>query len=482
MLCNNGQIERATKLLLAVVLFVSYAYFFSGGGWNQASRFSLVRAIADYGELTVDRFEMSTGDKSFHDGHYYCDKAPGTSFLAVPVYIFAKYLFIAFGLDVSDESVLRIIAWLVTAVCIALPSALAGVSIFSYLRVSGANRTISAATVLSAGLASPWFAYSTLFWGHALAGSLLVVTFVRVIIPSEEAEVPRIAFLLGLLLGWAVTVEFPAAIPALAIGIVGMLKQIRFDRRAVLSYLLSSCAGAAIPTMLLFWYNYRAFGSPLAISYQAVVGFEGMRTGFLGVTSPSSEILWQLFFGSTKGLLWVSPAVVLGLVGHVWALCSFKERAGTLLALGIFGYYVCFNASYYYWSGGWSVGPRILGGGLPFASLGLASLFNRPVWTAWLASVVSVFGAFMMLISVAVNVTPPDNLDLPTLTVLPQRFWEGSVAQMDQSLFSLKPTLATNIGLVLGLEGKYSVLPLIFVWIALLLWLVCTRRADRLAE
>src|SRR5205823_780346 len=71
-----------TALWLVGGLFVGYAYFYQGGGWNQNSRFALVRAIVDEHTLRIDRTgvwdgHLITGDYARHDGHLYSDKAPG---------------------------------------------------------------------------------------------------------------------------------------------------------------------------------------------------------------------------------------------------------------------------------------------------------------------------------------------------------------------------------------------------------------------
>src|SRR5207248_4649981 len=75
----------ARALLLGAVLLTSYAYFYQGGGWNQNSRFDLVRAIIECHTLSIDAYHGNTQDKAFANGHYYSDKAPGVAFLAVPI-------------------------------------------------------------------------------------------------------------------------------------------------------------------------------------------------------------------------------------------------------------------------------------------------------------------------------------------------------------------------------------------------------------
>src|SRR6516164_3054864 len=71
-------------LLLASALFLSYAYFYEGGGWNQNTRFDLVRAVVEDRTVRIDVYHENTLDKSHVGTHYYMDKAPGASLVAVP--------------------------------------------------------------------------------------------------------------------------------------------------------------------------------------------------------------------------------------------------------------------------------------------------------------------------------------------------------------------------------------------------------------
>ena len=75
---------RGRVVLLAFTLFLSYGYFYQGGGWNQDSRFSMVRAILESGTLKITAYHHITGDKSRIGADYYSDKAPGHALLATP--------------------------------------------------------------------------------------------------------------------------------------------------------------------------------------------------------------------------------------------------------------------------------------------------------------------------------------------------------------------------------------------------------------
>ena len=77
-------------LLLGVMLFLGSAFFYQDPEWNGNSRLNLTRAIVEQGSLRIDDFHdapgWATGDKAFFRGHFYSDKAIGSSVLAVPIY------------------------------------------------------------------------------------------------------------------------------------------------------------------------------------------------------------------------------------------------------------------------------------------------------------------------------------------------------------------------------------------------------------
>ena len=77
--------DRRTAALVFVTLFVSYAWFFQGGGYNPNSRLALTRALVGSHSLAIDAYPHS-GDWAEFAGHRYTNKAPALSFLAAPVW------------------------------------------------------------------------------------------------------------------------------------------------------------------------------------------------------------------------------------------------------------------------------------------------------------------------------------------------------------------------------------------------------------
>ena len=79
----SGRLIRTPSWLLFVV-GLGLFYFYSGGGPNQGSRFNLDRAILEEGRVTTESFFGNSEDRALYRGKHYCDKAPGTSFTALP--------------------------------------------------------------------------------------------------------------------------------------------------------------------------------------------------------------------------------------------------------------------------------------------------------------------------------------------------------------------------------------------------------------
>src|SRR5207253_7670948 len=99
------------------LVFASYAYFDQGGGPNQFTRLGLTLSLVERGSVTIDPYREWTLDKAEKDGHYYCDKAPGLSLLAVPAYALCRPE-IAPGPDSRNVAL-----YFVTLLAVSLPAA-----------------------------------------------------------------------------------------------------------------------------------------------------------------------------------------------------------------------------------------------------------------------------------------------------------------------------------------------------------------------
>ncbi len=87
------------------------------------------------------------------------------------------------------------------------------------------------------GLASPAWAYATLFMGHGQTAGCLMIAFVAADALRDATPLwrARLAWILGLAGGWAVVTEFQAAIPAVFIGLLAIAwdQRVRHGLQAV---------------------------------------------------------------------------------------------------------------------------------------------------------------------------------------------------------------------------------------------------------
>ncbi len=457
------------KLLCVAMLLLSYAYFYSGRSWNQNSHFNLTRAIVEQHTLKTDSYHQNTGDKAFFNGHYYSDKAPGLSFAAVPI-----WATIQAALEISDKSLTSERArafglYMSQLGTVALPTVTALSLLFSVAVKMGASASGAAFGVLSLGLATPIWTYATLFWGHAAAGSFLVFAFIAALnLRKSTSHALWLGLAVGLSGGWATLIEYPAAPAAALLAGYALCNAWLFQRKMVPAVAVGIFFGAAINILILCIYNYSAFGSMLAISYKYNVNFPEMGTGFFGTTRPKLDVIRTLLFGWERGLVLLAPILIVVPAG-IWILWR-KRRLDCLILSGIPLYYLLFNASYVDWNGGYSYGPRYLAAGLFFLAPSLALVWTvcSPRLRAVLLALV-VTGATFALIAQATTSMPPT-------------YWSRPIGNLIQAFLANKIPMhnGTNAGILLGLDGKASLLPLLLLWLAaaLFLWRMSRRSAD----
>jgi hypothetical protein len=469
-----------TAVILATALFVSYAYFYQAGGWNQNSRFALVRAILESHTLRIDDYQLHTGDKAIWQGHYYSDKPPGTSLMVIAPVALARAISRAAGVDPGSFPGIAWTSYVAAVFSAGLFTVVAALGIF-YIAIhwefSVAAALFSAAAY---GLAGPAWGYATLFMSHGVTAGCLMTAFCAAftIDRADRTLRRRLAATLGLAAGWAVVTEFQAAIPAAVIVLAG-LDNIRRQARADLIRVtvLVAAAGAACALVLLA-YNTAAFGSPLHLGYSSEEGFEHLRTGFFGITYPEWWRVRELLIGEYRGLLPLAPLVGVAPLGLIWLARDEGRRTPALIALGIGAYYLLLNASYFYWEGGWSYAPRQVTPALPFVSLGLLPLWDRSRQLFRGVLLVGfTWGVAATLVAVSTNPQPPSSFKAPMRELLLPAFADGDLSLNHQTFVhggaspelmrgNRVPHAAWNLGELAGLRGRASLLPLAVVWIA----------------
>ena len=467
---------RRRALLIGIVIFLSYAYFYEGGGWNQNSRFDMVRAILEQKTLSIDAYHENTQDKALSRGHYYSDKAPGLVMLALPAAAAARGVLAASGVDPGSPPGLVATSYAATVFAVALPTALSGACLFLIALQLGSPVNGAAFASLGMGLATPVWAYATLFWGHALAGACLVFAFAAAVGLRESRDGRRDWFwglVVGLSAGWATVSEYPAA-PASAILAVFAMAQVWAGGRARRwRTALGVCAGALPCLVVLMFYQHRAFGSAIhpSYSYYQEGAFPWMKHGYMGLTYPRVDVMLKLLFGCRRGLFFLAPLLVTAPFGLRILWKNHSTRYAGMAAAAIAFYYFLFNASFWVWAAGWSYGPRYMAAGVPLLCVGLAPAWSEasPFWKRTLAAAAICGGGFALM-AVSTTPQPPDQFHCPLLEVIIPSFWAGKFALTRGSMLTAAEDLplgthgAFNLGQLGGLHGMASLIPLLLVW------------------
>jgi uncharacterized membrane protein (GlpM family) len=240
---------------------------------------------------------------------------------------------------------------------------------------------------------------------------------------------------------------------------------------------VSALACAAV----LMAYQYACFGSPFHLAYSSEIGYEGMQQGIFGVALPKMIRIRSILFGSYRGLLPLAPTLALAPIGFalmLWARREPRQRTAAVVAATIAVYFILLNASYVYWEGGWSYGPRHASPAIPFLCVGLAFLWTvAPAFGRWILALLSTYGAAITLIAVTTMPLPPGNIRRPVAEFLWPAFHDGDLSLNTQTFVSYgvdtdfrahhEPRAAFNLGMKLGLGvGHASLVPLALVWLA----------------
>jgi hypothetical protein len=491
---SGGSDIRMRALLIFAVTFFSYAYFYEGAGWNQNSRFDMVRAIVEQGTLRIDDFQRNTEDKAFANGHYYSDKAPGLALIAVPAARTGRVLLRIVGVDPASPPGLLDLAYWITVWAVALPMAAACACLFWIALQLGCTVNASAFAALALGLATPMWAYATLFWGHALAGACLVFAFACAMrLRGDVRSTGDLLWglVLGLAAGWATVTEYPSA-PASAM-VAGMaLALVWKDGWRRRSRIVLGIAAGALPCVIvLMAYQEAAFGSVFhpSYAYYPPGAFSWMTHGYMGLTYPRIDVALKLLFSCRRGLLFSGPVTLAAPFGLRLLWKQPATHAAAVTAAGIAAYYFLFHASFSSWPAGWSYGPRYMSPGLPLLCLGLAPLWDRarPAWRIVVGALAAA-GTGLTLMAVAVSAQPKDEFHCPLRQFYWPSFWAGRFSlNLGTVLIPAEQGTtqvhgAFNLGELAGLHGLASLIPLLAVWaLTAVLW-VGVNRVERLAR
>lgn len=422
-----------------LVLLTIYCAGYAGRAYSadDISSLSVGWSIAHRGDLEarIDAWTARFPDQSNTfgpAGQVYSKKGPLLAFLAAPAY------------RLTSSTGLPAIPLITTLNPVV--TALTGWLLFHLTRLAGFGPRPAALTALVWGFLTLALAYSKFLFTEPLATlGLVVACLAAVRFPGWVGALGA-----GLGLSFAVLAR-PAALALVPALLPLVWSGVRRPGR-ILGFGLGLLPGAAG----LGLYNAVRFGSPLESGLSPIETFSTP----LWVGIPG--LLWS----PGRGLLFFSPAVLVGLAGFplVWRA---HRRLALTSALIVLGHLVLYGA-WYGWDGGHAWGPRFLVPALPFLVLGAGPLLDG--WSRWslaLKSAIVVVLGLSLLVQGAGFLTDFNRLPQPArpndpmLWELPNPAWTATLQLLGQG--QLDPVWARHglwsIPVLLGAAAALALLP-----------------------
>lgn len=453
-------------IALGTIYVYAFPYFGALRHANELPRILTTVQLAERATFRLDERLDDLGSRAdvstTPSGHYFQNKAPGLSIIALPVYY---PLQLGYQL-VGRRPPMMLATWLLRVLLVTVP-AIAFLVFFRRVaqRFASAPEAQNGALVAYA-LGSMALPYGILFMSHALAASLVGVAF-AISVATVRDRVPEIRAALGVgaLLGLAMLTEYQALFGAVMVA--GYLVW-GVGRRWRVALALVAASLPFVAALAL--YHRAAFGSAFRTGYSYSVD-PANRVGIMGIVGFSKESLAQLFVGIDNGLLLLSPWVLLAVVGGVVIARDVEARARVgreaLVAAIVAVVYLAFVAALHphFGRAGWSVGPRYLAVAMPFLAWLAASGLDfclRHTALRVPAFALVLMGVGIHLLAATTYPHWPLEFQNPLFEVSVRLLREGHAPH--------------SLGTLVGLRGVLSLAPLYLGALALVVYLLTPKR------
>ena len=448
---------RSDLLLFLATLFV-YGYFFQGYGYNQDAHFDTVRAIVERHTLEITPYIADpygpgfTGDVSRAGDRVYSSKPPGLALVVLPCYAVTYAIERAMGIDPTTDSNVTANQWLCTVWGSVLPGAILAVSLRRYFRRRGMSGADS--LLLAGGFAfgSLMFPYAGMLVTQTLMAACLFIAWRLIEDPNPTDARAAIA---GALLGLSLLAEISAAPLVLVYLFVAWTRR----RRAALCFLI----GPILAVIVLLIYQCIAFGGVFASSYSRVNPNYQDRGLLLGhFNLPDPRMLYWLSLHPVRGLFYCCPIFFIPILS-VLARGAEIARKDWIIPAAVIANFLLFNLTFHGWTGGFGTGPRYLIPTLPFIMAFAPAGYRRFPRICVALILISVAA---MLAVTAVRVQWEANLFGPPRGYDPVA---ESFVSLTKYRHIARDRGSSNLGLLLGLRGMWSLLPPLLViaaWVA----------------
>jgi hypothetical protein len=469
----GGRLRQNLVWLLVAFAYLSvFPYCPKLNNPNENVRVYMTRALVEYHTLDITKVESEWGwvnDKAKsttkNGTRLFSSKAPGASFIGVPVLAVETWLWHRIGWQ-SPSKLATILALRLFAVMVPLLGFFWVLS--RHLRRLSQSRAIGDLLLVAVALGSMLYPYGIHFVGHSLAAASSFGAFMALTPAGGITARGRRALLGGFLAGVGVLFEYQNVLVAVLLTVYVVAQRPRLFLPFVL--------GALPAAVLLAGFHTLCFGHPWDFPYGHLENLEYQTTGhghgFYGLSLPAARPLLGVLFLPGFGLLTCSPFLAVAVVAVLFMIARGPRAEGVLCAAVAILLWI-FLAGIPNWRGGWSVGPRYIAAVVPYLTVTLAYVWPRVARRRFAGLVLGttagliLAGVFFNALTAVVYPQTPPQVRNPVFQIVLRLLADGYAPY--------------SIGYVLGLRGPYSLLPVaatILGAIALALAPVITRSAE----
>jgi hypothetical protein len=343
-----------------------------------------------------------------------------------------------------------------------MSSSIGGVIFYKILRQLQFKEGKAAFLSLSTYLGTMILPYSTTLFSHQISSNIIIFTL-YFLLKSRKYKSANWKFIL--LNSFLPFFEFTLA----PISIVFFMYYYIRNKKKVSDYFVYIPI-LVVPLICLLLHNYFSYGDAISLGYGKLDGSPfstGMSQGTFGLTSPSLLVLLFLFVSFYRGFF----------IFNIFCLISLKkiksirfyDKSFSIALLLVCTIPILINASYYYWQGGNCFGPRHLVPIIPIMVILFAKNYDHQSKYYWIFFIIS-YSINMM--GTSVDVYLPERILNPNVFNF-ERLYNGVVALNRNDFLTnfyegnghpsetLGLSGASNLGLIIGLKGLWSILPLV---------------------
>jgi hypothetical protein len=457
--------RNAVWILVSLAYLSVFPYYERLNNPNENARVWMTRAIVEHHVLNLDQVEREWGwvnDKATANKHVYSSKAPGASFLGVPVLWAQTKLGHLMGWRSPGKK--ATVFWL-RLVAVQLP--LCAFLFFFARYVEGVSRSAAARDLLTAGFAlgTIFFPYAVIFVGHSLAAAAGFGAYMLLAPPGATDDStralaafrgkggpvsPRQFFASGSLAGLCVLFEYQAVLVSAVLAAYAVW---RYRKEAWYFF-----AGTLPPVIAFGVYHAALFGRPWRLPFGYIENAYFARTahaaGFHGLSIPKFSAFGSFLFSPDYGLFAFSPLLALG-AACAFVLLAQRPRRDGVAIIAVCVAMFLFLSGMSNWRAGWCVGPRYVVTVAPFLIVAAAHVWRRGRGRSLLATLI----AGLLIPSVVLNgisavMYPhyPEQFNNPVFDLAFPLLGDGYVPY--------------SVGWLLHLPGRWSLLPIALLVLA----------------